>query len=378
MNSWQALLIGNMLCKYDRNGSVCMRTTFGLLVLFLSAGAPSSVLTENPVAAPVTAGADQLIKETKRILITGDLLTARRSAYTAVQRFPAEPRVFLLLGQIEAKLGGWGQAKQGFLISLRLDPGSADALAGLAEAQFQSGELGLAVETAQRALAADRHLPQAYYVLGSVRRRQQKYSEAIRDLRQSLKLHPKYADALEELGASYFDTGDFARAASAYSRLVRIEPGRPGVRTRLGAVYDSLQRSEAAEQQYLLAIQLNPRDAVALNNLGHINYRRADLKRAISYFEQSCAISPHDAVGYFNLAEAFAADKQHEQAVANYQRAVTYNLKFARAYNNLGYAHEQLQHFEEAQKNYRRALELEPANADYQRNVQTIERKLGR
>ena len=73
---------------------------------------------------------------------------------------------------------------------------------------------------------------------------QQKYEQAVRELRQAVQVSPKSYPALYNLGLAYWNLRKLDAAFDAFQQASRLEPREPNSRYYLGRIY--LAKGEAA------------------------------------------------------------------------------------------------------------------------------------
>jgi len=116
--------------------------------------------------------------------------------------------------------------------ALRIDPGSARAIAGLALCSQQAGDeawsdqkaaYAKARELAERAVELDPMLPEARHALGNALM-QDDYPAAEVEFRKALALNPSYADAHERLGSVLRGMGRHEEALEEVRRAYELDP----------------------------------------------------------------------------------------------------------------------------------------------------------
>ena len=142
---------------------------------------------------------------------------------------------------------------------------------------------------------------------GSFLFRQGRTRDAIAPWQRATVLEPDNPSAFNNLGAAYLFTGDFEKAADAFSRSLAIEPTRSGYSNTGTGLYYNGRFSDAAEM-FRKATELSPADhrpwgnlADALHFGGHPTEAREAYVRALSLAEKELAINPRHAV---NQAQA--------------------------------------------------------------------------
>ena len=86
---------------------------------------------------------------------------------------------------------------------------------------------------------------------------------------------------------------------------------------------------------YRRAIQLNPKAAGALVNLGTISFRMKKLAEAKDFYLRAVEADPDYPLAHFNLGNLFDEQGKAEEARKHYLEAIRLNPKYADAYFNL-------------------------------------------
>jgi tetratricopeptide (TPR) repeat protein len=108
---------------------------------------------------------------------------------------------------------------------------------------------------------------------------------------------------------------------------------------RLIEYYDQYDNYEELEKLYDLALQFNPNDPKALNNLAviHADYY-GDFEKARYYYEKTLEIVPYEAHVQFNYAALLEFNfKEFELAKQHYVKAIEANPQYVDAYLNLSW-----------------------------------------
>ena len=165
-----------------------------------------------------------------------------------------------------------------------------------------------------------------YDARGALYATRDKYTQAISDFTEALKLNPKDSEALNNRGRAYYSQGDHSRAISDYSR----------------------------------AIELSPNFSQAHTNLGNAYYLMGDYSRAILNYDKAIVLNPKYSLAYYNRGLAYNALGDYPHAISDYDRAIEFNLKFSEAYVSRGDAYGSMGNNTSAISDYDRAIELNP------------------
>ena len=125
-----------------------------------------------------------------------------------------------------------------------------------------------------------------------------------------------------------------------------------------GYVFQQDKNLDEAERAYRNAIELDPSDSTAYNNLGSLLGRLKCYDEAEAAYRKAIELNPSDATAYYNLGNLLSDLKRFDEAEATYRKAIELceaspsgdNPSDATAYNNLGLLlHENLKRYNEAE-----------------------------
>ena len=119
---------------------------------------------------------------------------------------------------------------------------------------------------------------------------------------------------------------------------------------------------DAAETLYSKVVELDPRNADALNLLGAIAHNRNQLDRAKDFFERALACGPDIPELWFNLGNLLSAMHDIDGARSAYLRATALKPGFADAHLNLGVLMHKVDRLEEAIASFRNVVAITPAD----------------
>ncbi len=167
----------------------------------------------------------------------------------------------------------------------------------------------------------------------------------------------------------------------------------------IGQIHQSRQNYTLAEKAYLMAVDENPNNIKALEQLGSDYSKQGDVAQGKSYFiralnadqirlkvinktlkepftpEQINSMMVDKAspiVAYMGLGVLYDVDSKHELAQSFYRKALTINPKSAKAMINMGYSYYMSGDYEEAERTTIAALKLAKNNEKAQNNLALI------
>jgi tetratricopeptide (TPR) repeat protein len=75
---------------------------------------------------------------------------------------------------------------------------------------------------------------------------------------KSLKLNPRYPEAINNLGTVYYASKSYRRATSLYKRALKLAPQSASIYSNLGTAYFARKRYKEAAEAYQTALSLDP------------------------------------------------------------------------------------------------------------------------
>jgi tetratricopeptide (TPR) repeat protein len=135
------------------------------------------------------------------------------------------------------------------------------------------------------------------------------------------RLQPDHPKALDNLGLSLIQIGDFETATALFTRLRATRPGDISVLLNLGAARHGARDFTAAEDLFRRVLEQEPENDKALYNLAVIHADTGRAPAAIALFERAFASNPHSPIPLFAAARMHARLDQPDQMFERLQQA---------------------------------------------------------
>lgn len=168
----------------------------------------------------------------------------------------------------------------------------------------------------------------------------------------------------EAAGEAYQSQGAYQQAISAYESVLKSNPSQLGIHFRIGRTYQERARSTksqddltAATREFLLELEIDPRNASAAYEIAEIHREGGDLPSAEKYFKMALSQYSDFQEAQVGLGATLISMDRASEALAHLQKAVEVNPADEVAWYRLSQAQKKLGNKEEQ----RRAL------AEYQR-----------
>lgn len=163
---------------------------------------------------------------------------------------------------------------------------------------------------------------------------------------------------------------DLEAAQQNYERAIQFDPGDHAAYNNLAVVCQLSKKYPCAIENYKKALQLKPNNEVIFYNIASIYDDAQDFKEARFYYQKSINASQGEFVAAINnVARLDILDNKPQQAVKSISSAlekVENNQTKASLYKNLGWAYYQLEQYPKAVVNLEQSIEIEANEASTQ------------
>ena len=237
--------------------------------------------------------------------------------------------IYQNLGHLRCEVRKYPEAIEAYQEALELDPGRQELLPSLAQAYFESGSYGEAIQCAGRAL---KHKP----------------SEEMHLI----------------VGRSFEIREDWVSARLAYEDASLRLPESRKVREELADVYLRTARPKLAEEVLAHLARQYPGETALYRSLADARLAAGDYKKAIDALEMRRRLSPEDPEVYQTLADLYLSESMFQEAAQMYRLLLALNARpSAEDYFRLAHAYYQAREWVSAEEALNRALKLDPSSA---------------
>jgi cytochrome c-type biogenesis protein CcmH/NrfG len=273
--------------------------------------------------------------------------------------------------------------EQARLEAVKLNPKDATAHFNLGVVYFNKTRYEQAASEFEKCVQIDSKDNQAKELLESSRGfsayAKNNYSEAAEKFKNTLKLNPQNPQANLLLGDCLTRLKKYKEAETAYQNSATNSPDNPEVVKNaylgLAKIYTEREPKDYAKAAEALSVvvSMDPKNFVALQTLGFINFQSKNYKKAAEYWEKAVRIKK-DAQIYKFLGFTYFNSGDFKDAIDNYNESIKretakelkeQNLNSLKeTYYNLGVAYNDNGFFDEATEAFGQAFKLNPKDSD--------------
>jgi len=237
----------------------------------------------------------------------------------AAQLQPRDPEPHLAAGLLLERANKFADAEQEYKQALALNSSSADAIVGLANIYMRGRRFAEAENYLRQVVALRPDDPAPHIQLGRVLAAEGKNDDAIAELQAGLKFAPDEVGAQRDLAEVYFNGARYADAEAAYRSQLARHPNDADLHLALGQTLMKQHKSQAAEQEFLAAVQLKPDRGEAYGELAIAANESQNYPLAIRALDARAKFLPEIPMTYFMRATAYDHLRDYRQASTNYR-----------------------------------------------------------
>lgn len=264
------------------------------------------------------------------------------------------------------KVGSLNEAEQIFNEILMADPNHLESIKGIADIEYQRGNLSKSREYYVRAIQIN---PQDNLTLcqtGWFCYLDKDFEAAIRYIKNAIEVNPNNYLYYFRLGKVYWDWNEKFRADKQYCytyflQSAKLNPTFSSNYTFLGLYYQHIEKDEdRCIKCYKKAVTLNPLEEEAGVNLGDIYIGKGLLTLAASLFKD--ATTRNNRAGWAWSKLGFYQQSQNllDQSILSFQHALRVSPQDALCWEGLGESYKREGKYLAALKAFSRAIEINP------------------
>jgi superkiller protein 3 len=199
---------------------------------------------------------------------------------------------------------------------------------------------------------------------------QEKYEEAEKAYRSTIKFDPKNIEAYLEIAASLFERKQYVKAEDAYRNKTILDPENSNAYLGIAECLYELKEYEKALSMYKIVLESDE-----IDNIGGIVIKRAielyknekiDNKLIALIYLNAVLESDYgkfygDSNLYFIMGNSYFETENYENALKAYMESVMYDDTNSTLYFLKGKSYAELEEYKKAMKAYNKAIKLKPS-----------------
>jgi len=250
--------------------------------------------------------------------------TADEYIHRSLEKEPNNPAAYVQLGNLRIAQSQYAEAQKAYQQGLDQDPNSTDALGGVLNVDLVQKQPDRAIATAKTQLARYPKNVGFHIMLGQLLMEQKKdLAGAEQEFKQASDLDKKNSEALVKLGQVQNERGATDQALQTYLDGSKTNPKEIAFYLLAGGIYESKQDWEHAKQQYQKALEIQPENPLASNNLAYVMLQQGgNVDVAFAMAQTARRQLPDNANSADTLGWAFYHKHVYTSAITLFKEAV--------------------------------------------------------
>lgn len=220
-----------------------------------------------------------------------------------------------------------------------------------------------AEEVLRKALAIDSENGSTWMLLAAALDAQGKQKETQEAFKNAVKYDP--VGTYFTVATNMHKQGRLKEALEAYAVVMKHDSKHDLAWTRVGAAFAGLGLMSEAESNLRHAIELNPNNVEARNNLGAVLQKQGKLSEAEESIRSSLSIDSENCATWINLGALLIEKGEFIEATKACKKGVELNAEYANGWYMLSLAHARSKEYTEAGNASLKSVELNPRNILY-------------
>lgn len=234
------------------------------------------------------------------------------------------------------------------------------------------GEIDKAIVEYETALAYDRTAPEIHAALLGVYYGQGRFDKAIVYGESALGFGDSSLKTLTLLGEAYVRINRPKRGAKLLEMATERDSTDASLWRLLATVHEMLGKKSLAENEYKIAVELEPHSPLFLGDLGGFYGKTGRFEQAGEQYRKALAIDSTFLDGYIGLGVVKEHLNDYEGAARMYEKALGLDPSNGALKSRLGDIKLRLEHFDDAERLLGEAVSMNPLDARSHRNLGSV------
>jgi len=203
------------------------------------------------------------------------------------------------------------------------------------EAAYAAGKYGDAVKLFDQYTEQKPKNPWGHYMLGLSAWKAGDFEKSEKSFNEALRLEPDHFKSLLHLSRLMIDQKRYEDALVRLTHAGELGPQSADVQRLLARAYSGYGKTDEAVAAYRRTIELDTRDAWAMNNLGFLLIEKERYDEALPVLQKAVSLQKSVAVFHNNLGMALEHTGNIKGAAAEYRTALIVESGYEKAKENL-------------------------------------------
>jgi len=208
--------------------------------------------------------------------------------------------------------------------TLAIDPNEAQTYSILANCYYELGDSEKAVENAKKAHELMPNEFRSNYTLGQILALTGQKENAIKYIEKAVEIEPNEQGAVKQLAGLYYETGLKEKSIETFELAIKQEPdkaAKANLYFNLGVLHMQSDNFQDAEDNFMMAYDLNPSDTEALIGIAQTFENAEKWRRASKFYRELISLDPENPEHYKGMARTLIKQGDPDGATRYLQKA---------------------------------------------------------
>lgn len=276
----------------------------------------------------------------------------------ALEVHPNKQYVHNNLGSLYKKTRRPEDAKKQFRKATEISPGYFDALLNLGNINLDLDNLAEAWPPLLRAHNLLPQDPRPFNALGTVKRKEGEFEEAIDYFDKAITISPNYDLAYYNKGMSLRQAGRPEEAIAPLQKCLEINPNIPNALNLLGTIYNQLNEVDKSVAAFQLVIEMAPENLSAHLELNQVLWTSGRTEQHLHSYVLARTIRPKSVILCCGHGASLTTGSRHEEAEEAYRAGLKIDENSVMALDGLSQCLRKQKRFEDALPYHRKIESL--------------------
>lgn len=215
-----------------------------------------------------------------------------------------------------------------FQTANKIKPDESFSYTMLATCHFEIGNIDQSIETISKAVEISPDDFNANMAAGQIFSRNNQPANSLPYLQKAVELDPLNAAAIRNLAQTYYDLGNTEESIATYERAIRATmdmKGKADLYFNLGVLYNMAGDFDAAEDNFISALDLNPEDVEAILGMAQTFESNEKWRKAEKFYKELIYLQPEVASHYRGMARVLIQQGKQDEASRYFEKSKKYD-----------------------------------------------------
>ncbi|MFH1853502.1 MAG: tetratricopeptide repeat protein [Candidatus Neomarinimicrobiota bacterium] len=213
-----------------------------------------------------------------------------------------------------------------FTTAAAISPKEAQTYASMASLYIDMNDMSMALSSISKAAELATDNAKIMLVAGQIYSRGGDCEQAMEYFRKAVDLDPNNTNAIRSLASNYYDCGDRDNAIVTYEVAIGKETDpkiKADLHFNLGVLYNQAEDFDQAEENFMIALDLNPEDVEAIVGMALVFEKAEKWRQAERFYKQLIEIDPDNSNHYKGMARVLLRQGNQDEAQYYFEKSKT-------------------------------------------------------